>query len=177
VKAWKYLVLLGGIAGVAGFFLPFIWFQSADGRFEGTVSAYQIVRGIDDVTDLVEGAKPIVAASPEAQQFVKTFNVELARYRGALVAFYLPAALLALVGALCGARRKMGRLAGLFALALGLANASIWVLFHQVSHDAKVASQGVANMGFGLHMLLAAGIAGILAGLGALLAPDRGAAA
>jgi hypothetical protein len=175
VKAWKYLVLIGGIAGVAGFFLPFIWFQSHDGRFEGTVSAYQIVRGIDDVTDLVDGAKPVVAASPEAQRFVETFNEELARYRGALVAFFLPAALLALVGALCGARRKMGRVAGLFATVLGLVNAVIWVLFYQVSHDAKTASQGIAEMGHGLHLLLAAGIAGTLAGLGALFAPDRGA--
>ena len=29
-------------------------------------------------------------------------------------------------------------------------------------------------MGIGLHVLLAAGVAGMLAGLGALLAPDRG---
>ena len=174
MKAWKYLVLIGGIAGVAGFFLAFINFRTTDGRLEGSVSAYQIVRGIDDVSELVEGAKPIVEANPEVQQFVKTFNDELGTYRGALVGFYVPAAALALLGAFAGARRKLGRIAGLVAIALGIANAGIWVLFYQVSEQASVASEGTASMGVGLHMLLVAGIAGLLAGLGALFAPDRG---
>ena len=48
MKAWKYLVLVGGILGVAGFFLPFVTFRSSDGELSGAVSAYQIVRGFDD---------------------------------------------------------------------------------------------------------------------------------
>ena len=167
-------MLIGGIAGIAGFFLSFIMFQSADGRIEGSVSAYQIVRGIDDVGELVEGAKPIVAASPEAQRYVKTFNDELANYRGVLVGCFVPAMLLALLGALAGARRKMGRIAGLLAIALGVINAGVWLLFYQVSNDPRLAEHGTATMGIGLHLLLTAGIAGMLAGLGALLAPDRG---
>jgi len=173
VKAWKYLVLLGGIAGIAGFFLPLINFSSSDGGIEGSVSAYQIVRGIDDVGELVEGTKPIVAASPDAQRFVTTFNEQLGRYRGVLVGLYVPAALLALLGALAGIRRKLGRIAALLAIALGLANAGIWILFYQVSLDAT-ATAGTASLGIGVHMLLAAGIAALLAGLGALVSPDRG---
>ena len=173
MKAWKYLVLIGGIAGVTGFFLPLINFQSSDGRIEGTVSAYQIVGGIDDVNELIEGTKPIVAASPEAQRYVKMFNDELARYRGVLVGLYVPAALLALLGALAGMRRKLGRIAALLAIALGLANAGIWLLFYQVSQDAS-AAEGSASIGIGVYMLLAAGIAGTVAGLGALVSPDRG---
>jgi hypothetical protein len=176
VKVWKYLVLLGGIVGVAGFFLAFITFRSSDGRIEGSASAYQLVRGIDDVSELVEGASPVVNAHPEVQQFVKTLNVELGKYRGALVGFYVPAALLALLGAFAGMRRRMGRIAGIVAIAIGAANAAIWVLFFQVSSEAST-PEGTAAMGIGLHVLLAAGVAGMLAGLGALLAPDRGDAA
>ena len=174
MKAWKYLVLLGGIAGLAGFFLPFITFQSADARIEGAISSYQIVRGIDDVGEIVEGAKPLIAASPEAQQYVKTFNSALAEYRGVLVGCYVPALLLALLGAFAGLRRKLGRIAGLLAVLLGGANAAVWLLFWQISQDAVSNELGTASMGIGLHMLLAAGIAGMLAGLGALIAPDRG---
>jgi hypothetical protein len=171
VKAWKYLVLIAGIAGVAGFFLPFITFHSPRGDIEGSVSAYQIVRGIDAVDELIDTTKPMTMTNAEATRVITTLNNELERYRGALIACFVPAALLAALGALVGARRKMGRIAGLLALVIGLANAGVWLLFYQVSMEQPDVT---AAMGFGLHLLLVAGIVGTLAGLGALLAPDRG---
>lgn len=173
-RGWKYVVLLGGIAGVVAFFLPFITFDSRDGMITGGVSAYQIVSGIDSITEVMSGAAPLLATHEDVQAFAKVFNEDLREYRVAMVAFYAPAALLALVGALAGARRRMGRIAGLSALVLGAANAAIWMLFSQVRADQPDETVG---LGIGLHLLLAAGIAGILAGLGALLAPDRGSAA
>ena len=77
-------------------------------------------------------------------------------------------------GAFAGARRRMGRIAGIFALLIGVANAGIWVLLFQVSSEASL-QEGTASMGVGLHMLLVAGVAGVIAGLGAVLTPDRGA--
>jgi hypothetical protein len=171
VSAWKYLVLIGGIAGVVGFFLPFISFHSRDDRIAGSVSAYQIVRGIDDVGALIDGARPVAVTNDQAKQVVATLDRELARYRSALVACYVPAAALALLGALAGARRKMGRIAALLAIVLGLANAAVWALFYEVSMEHPDVT---ASMGTGLHLLLIAGLLGGLAGLGALIAPDRG---
>ena len=171
MKAWKYLVLIGGIAGIAGFFLPFITFKSPDGDIEGSVSAYQIVRGIDAVDELVDTAKPMTISSAEAQRVVSTINTELERYRGALIAVYIPALALAVLGAIVGARRRMGRIAALLAIVVGLANAAVWLLFYQVSteqHDVTAA------IGLGVHALLLAGALAALAGLGALFAPDRG---
>lgn len=172
MKAWKYLVLIAGIAGVAGFFLPLITFTSPNGEIEGSVSAYQIVRGIDAVDELIDTTKPMTITSAEATRVVNTINSELERYRGVLIGCYIPAAALALLGALVGARRKMGRLAGLLAIVLGLVNAAIWLLFYQVSMEQADVS---AAIGFGLHLLLIAGVVATLAGLGALLSPDRGA--
>ncbi len=171
MKAWKYLVVIGGIAGVVGFFLPFITFHSRAEHIAGSVSAYQIVRGIDDVDELLDGARPATVTSAEAQRLVTMFDAELARYRSALVACYVPAAALALLGALAGARRKMGRLAALIAIGLGLANAGVWLLFYQVSMEHPDVTAG---LGAGLHLLLVAGVLGAIAGLGALIAPDRG---
>jgi hypothetical protein len=171
VKAWKYLVLIAGIAGIAGFLLPFITFKSPRGEIEGSVSAYQIVRGIDAVDELIDTAKPITVTNAQATRVVTKINSELERYRGALIACFVPAAALALLGALVGARRKMGRIAGLLAIVIGLANAGVWVLFFQVSMEQPDVT---VAMGLGLHLLLVAGIVGMFAGLGAVLAPDRG---
>ena len=171
-RAWKYLVLLGGIAGVAGFFLPFVAFESTDRMFTGSISAYRIVSGIDDVAQVIESSGPLVATTnADVQAFVKTINDDLAEYRAGLIGFFIPAVLLALLGALAGARRRMGRLAGLLAIVFGLANAGVWVLFSSVHAEQP---DKTVSLGLGLHMLLAAGVLGVLAGIGALLLPDRG---
>lgn len=174
MKLWKYITLLGGIAGLVGFFLPFVTFASTDHAITGSVSAYQIVRGIDTINEMMSGAAPALATSTQAATWAQDFNTQMGEYRGAMVGFFIPAVLLALLGALTGVRRRMGRLAGLFALLLGGANAAIWVLFKTVS-DEQSTREVMATMGPGLHLLLAAGAAGVLAGLGALMLPDRGA--
>jgi hypothetical protein len=171
MKAWKYLVLIGGIAGVAGFFLPFLTFTSPKNELVVSVSAYQIVSGIDAVDELIDGAAPVAIANQDARESLATINSELERYRGALMAVFVPAVALALLGAINGARRKMGRIAGVLAIVLGLANAGIWLLFYQVAIEEPDMS---ASLGVGLHLLLAAGGLAILAGVGALFAPDRG---
>ncbi|NVB82065.1 MAG: hypothetical protein HOV81_27030 [Kofleriaceae bacterium] len=190
MRAWKYLVLIGGIIGIAGFFLPFVEFHNAQTQISGdtvklkpiAISGYQVVRGIDDLHGLIESTRPLTRqAQPEIQLVVAGFNAQLAQYRGLMIAFYVPALLLALLGALAGLRRKMGRLAGLFAIAFGAGNALVWLVFDQVSRElaTKSAAYGTtakAVMGLGLHALLAAGLLAALAGMGALALPDRGVA-
>lgn len=165
---WKYLVLIGGIAGITGFFLPFINFE---GKLSGSISAYQIVRGIDDVTNFIDGAKPLVAADADAYKFTTRVNKDLAEYRNLIVVLYAPAAVLALFGALAGVRRKLGRFGGLIAILLGAVNAVLWFLFFQVSVEATDIS---ASLGIGLHMLALAGAFAITGGIGAFLLPDHG---
>jgi hypothetical protein len=83
---------------------------------------------------------------------------------------YAPAVLLAVLGIVCGRRRKMGRVAGFLALVLGAASAAVWAVFHYVA--ASDPHHG-ATLALGAHLLLACGIAGAVAGLGALIAPDH----
>ena len=122
-------------------------------------------------SQLVDSASSMAANHAEAERALVVVNSELARYRGAVIAVFAPAVALALLGALAGARRKMGRIAGLLAIALGLVNAGIWLVFFDVAIDEPDVR---VNLGYGLHVLLIAGIFGALAGIGALLAPDRG---
>lgn len=176
MRMWKILVLLGGIAGVTGFFLPFVVLRAVDGSLEASVSAYQIVKGIDDATEVIDVvATPVASAAADdaaVRQLVAEFNDRAERYRSVLIGFYVPAVLLALLGALAGIRHRMGRLAGLFAIALGAINAGIWMLFYDVMLEPT--AELTVRLGSGTHALLAAGLAGLLAGLGALIVPDRG---
>ena len=167
MKPWKVVVLLAGLAGIAGFFLPFIKYKSPDGSVTGTISAYQIVAGIDDPGDIVDGDVPNLDREQVAV-LVKQFNEGLAELKTLMLGFFAPAVLLAVIGALGMARGRLGRIAGVFALLLGLANAGVFLLFRGVAADS---GQTEATLGIGLTMLLLAGVGGAIGGLGAIVSP------
>jgi hypothetical protein len=168
MKLWKFLVLVAGIAGIAGFFLPFVNYKSPDGSVTGTISAYQIVAGISDPNEIVDGDLPKLDQTQVAV-LIEQFNEGLAELKTTMLAFFSPALLLGLIGGIAVLRGKMGRLAGVFALLLGLANAGVFFLFNAVAKDS---GQTDATLGLGLTMLLVAGAGGALGGLGALVSPD-----
>jgi hypothetical protein len=173
VKAWKYLVLLAGIAGVVGFFLPFIHVTQKTYDVHADLTALQLVRGADGYVDLAEhNADRLAGHHADAERFLRSIDDKVDAFRGFVIGLYAPAALLALIGLVGCVRGKYGRLAGLVSLALGLASAGIWLGLMFVSRQEKDPSFS-AVMGTGLHLLLVAGAGGIVAGFGALVSPDR----
>lgn len=173
MTTWKYLILLAGIAGIAGFFLPF-----AKGRVEqvdATVqfTGYQLVKGLD-AKELVKQVEQIAKESKtrvDAEHLAKQIDEGMPKLGGAILLVYSPAVLLALIGAFAVARGKLGRLGGLVALLVGAIGAAVWALLYMASHEAKDAT---ITLGTGAHLLLAAGLGGIAGGLGAIVSPDRG---
>ena len=173
MRTWKLLVLLAGIAGVIGFFTPLVDYRSPDGRLTGDASAFQIARGVDHGGDLRVHAEQLGLSRDDSQRLAKAFNAGLAAYRDAIIACFVPAAALTALGLLLMLRDRMGRFAGLCAIVLGGGCGAVFARFwlaDQASHDAG------ASLGLGVYLLLAAGLGGVLAGLGALISPDRGAA-
>jgi hypothetical protein len=171
MRLWKILVLLAGVAGVIGFFTPLIEYRGNDGRLVGDASAFQITRGIDNPGDIFEGAEAFGLSRADSQQLAKVFNEGVNAYRGAMAALFGPAGLLVLLGLVNLLRDRMGRFSGVIAIVLGAACCAVFGLFWQAdqnSHDAN------ASLGLGLYLLLAAGLGGVLAGLGALVSPDHG---
>jgi hypothetical protein len=196
MRIWKLVVLLAGLAGVIGFFTPLIEDRSTDGRITGDASAFQIARGVersetgggdpdgsaggaggsaprgnDGGGEVRAQAEALGLSRADSERIARAFHAGIEAYAGAIVACFVPAGLLAALGLLLMLRDRMGRLAALCAIALGGASAFVFVRFwqaDQVSHDAK------ASLGLGVYLLLAAGLGGVLAGLGALLSPDRG---
>jgi hypothetical protein len=168
---WKYLVLLAGLAGIAGFFLPFVTVHTQEARFGRHPSAFSLVRSLETLDSMTQGLTALGVAPPQARASAEQAHAALETARTAASVIYAPAVLLALLGIVCGVRRRMGRLAGFIAFVLGAASASVWAVFHYVA--ASDPHHG-ATLALGAHLLLACGAAGALAGLGALLAPDRG---
>ena len=190
MKAWKFIVLVGGVIGLIGFFLPFMKFGVGSSGTVG-VSGFALVKGLPEARELLASE---IEKMPEEQ--VKKYAAELEdsakKAGGIIMLFYIPTGLVLLIGAINTARGRMGRLAAVLAILAGGAAMLVWVLFQQVM-SADVAGQVHAatgdptgkaiaeaivdnvsvTMGLGLHMILISGILGAVAGLGCLVKPDR----
>jgi hypothetical protein len=170
MKLWKILVLLAGLAGIAGFFLPFIEVTHTRYNARVELSAMQLVRGAADYVELAQAHEDQLPKG-EAQRLFHRIDDKVSTFRGLVVALYVPSALLALLGLVAVARGRFGRFGGLLALVLGIASAGIWLAFYFVSRQEKD-PEFHAALGLGLYALLGAGLGGIFGGFGALLTPD-----
>jgi hypothetical protein len=170
MKLWKIIVLLAGLAGVAGFFFPFVEVTHTRYNARAEISAYQLVRGAADYVELAKAHEDQLPKG-EAQRLFHRIDDKVSTFRGLVVALYVPSALLAVLGLVAVARSRFGRFGGLIALVLGIASAGIWLAFLFVSRQEKD-PEFHAALGLGLYALLAAGAGGILGGFGAFLTPD-----
>jgi hypothetical protein len=171
MRLWKVLVLLAGVAGIIGFFTPLIEYRSTDGKITGDASAFQMARGVDNAADVFAQGEQLGLSREDAQRIAKVFRDGLNAYRGVAIAFFAPAGLLTLLGVVLLLRDRMGRFSGLIALILGGACCAVFALFWQADQNSRDAS---AALGLGVYLLLGAGLGAVLAGLGALVAPDHG---
>jgi len=166
VAVWRYLVLAGGLLAVAGFFAPLLEYVAPDGTLTGA-SAYEIATGNVDVSGLMAQAERLgLVTRAEAERATRLLEQGVYAYRGAIVACFAPGALLALVGLGALAARRLGRLAGLVSILLGLAAVGVWIFFYRVPDPTQ---QTAAQLGLGLYCLAVGGLLGALGGLGALL--------
>jgi hypothetical protein len=165
----KLLAFLAGCAGVVGFFLPLAQYEQ-NGEVVSTQSAYEIATTEYDTAGLAELAKGLGASKTQADKLENFTTKGLIAYRGAIIAFYVPAALQALFGLINLLRSRMGRFAGFLTLLFGAANAAVFLWFY-VGADRN--GDPNATLGYGVWLLAAAGAAGLLAGLLTFFAPDN----
>jgi hypothetical protein len=163
LRPWKLIAIAGAIAGLVGFFLPFV--HVACNSVHGSLSAYEVVTGVDNVESWIEtgGAPPTDA---DRMLLISEFERFSRDYAGGMLVIYMPALLLLLVG-LSGFLGGFGRGRGGFALLFGIAAWGIWGLFRSADSDT-------VSMGIGLHLLLFTGLAGVGAAIGAFVRPDVG---
>lgn len=169
MKIWKILILLTGLAGLAGFFLPMT--KTGDTSF----SALDIMRAktadnAAQITDQMKKVGDTYAASKELTEKAANNIGErgLNGLKGVVAALFVPALLLTFIGIAGMVRGKLLRLGGIFALLLGLVSTAIWGIFFLASGEVS------GSIGIGLHMLLVAGLGGVIGGIGNLIKPDTG---
>ncbi|MBA3540681.1 MAG: hypothetical protein H0T79_13805 [Deltaproteobacteria bacterium] len=170
MKIWKILILVTGLAGIAGFFLPIVNYGG-----ETSLSSFDIVRGGGDeaatsATNVINKAKDVGTNFEATKGMTETAaknvaSTGLAGLKGIIIGFFVPALILTLMGAVGIARGKFERLGGIFALILGIVSAAIWGVFF-------LGASGDGSVGLGLHMLLVAGLGGIVGGIGTIAKPD-----
>jgi hypothetical protein len=159
MKASKFIVLVGGILGILAFFLPLVSVERQGAK--ASVSAYQIIKGLDQVEVAVDEGAAQGAYSVETGTEAKK---DLGAIKGIVMAVFAPALILALIGAAGVARKRFGRVAGTFSLLLGLVGLGIGAIL-------KSAAEG--DGGIGLTLLLLTGIAGVVGGIATLVKPER----
>lgn len=159
MKASKFIVLVGGILGILAFFLPLVSVER-QGK-QASVSAYQIIKGLDQVEVAVDDGVRHAAVDVEMGTEAKK---DLGAIKGIVMAVFAPALLLALIGAAGVARKRFGRVAGTFSLLLGLIGLGIGAML-------KSAAEG--DGGIGLTLLIVTGVAGVVGGIATLAKPER----
>jgi hypothetical protein len=162
MKASKFIVLAGGILGILAFFLPMVSVHRGD--YSGTVSAFQIFKGLDQLT-VQAGTQEASVALANAGSSAAEAKDALNGMKGIVMAIFAPAILLLLIGGMGVARKKFGRVAGAFSLIFGLIGLGIGGL---------LTSAAEGDSGIGLTLLLVTGVAGAVGGLLTLVKPDRG---
>jgi hypothetical protein len=177
MRAWKHVVLLAGILGVCAGFAPM--FEVKQGKIAVELSARQLSFGLDKPhsyleRDLPRAAEKYLPSSLRGARDDARLIAEVSRW-AALA--YAPAALLALLGLIGVLSRRFGRVLGAGALLFGLGSIAAWIgLRYGIAYALEEADlrRTEVTLLFGAHTLLLVGIAGVIAGVGALARPDLG---
>ncbi|MCC6524798.1 MAG: hypothetical protein IT373_19235 [Polyangiaceae bacterium] len=172
MKIAKLIVLIAGLAGIAGFFVPVVAVDH--GTIHAELSAFQLVEGMDAIQAAAGVARGRNELPPEAREAVVSIDENLARYRSAILGFFAPALLLVALAVL-GAFTRFGRVLGLLAMLVGLAAAAGWgLLAHAATTDevARTAQKYGARAGIAVWVMIGSGALGLLGGLFALVKPE-----
>lgn len=164
------MLLVAALLGIGGFFAPFLEYRAPDGSLWGA-SAYEVATQKFDLGTWMSGAEKLgMVSHAEAARITMMVNKAMAGYRVAMIGAFVPVALLALLALGCFARREMGRLTGLAGFALGTGCVAVYAFVFDIADPSRTTS---GQLGLGIYLLLVCGLASVLAGLGALLVPDR----
>lgn len=164
------MILVAALLGIGGFFAPFLEYRAPDGSLWGA-SAYEVAMRKFDLGGWMTSAEKLgMVSHGEAARITANVNKVMAGYRYAMIGAFVPVALLALIALGCFARREMGRITGLGAFAFGVACVAVYAFVFDIADPSRTTS---GQLGLGIYLLLVCGLASVLAGLGAVLVPDR----
>ena len=140
------LVLAGGLLGIVAFFLPIL--EVHEGHTTISASAYQIARN----------AKQIDAPDQPRHEV----DVDFGDLKGTVLTWFGHALLLAVIGVIVTARRRFGRVAGVFSLIIALLGICMAVMVLSLSGH---------HYGSALIVLIVSGVVGCIGGVIGIVKP------
>ena len=171
MKLTKFVILGGAVIALLSFFLPLVTAENKQLNIHGSISAFQMVKGLSSMEDAISGAGES-ARSEEAKAWVRDANKSFESVKGVIALVYAPAALLFLVGLVGAIRGKLGRLGGVGALLFGGVAAGFGGIMLSAAGGADPSG---AKPGLAIYAMLVGGLIGTVAGLVTIVKPDRGA--
>ncbi|MBP9086618.1 MAG: hypothetical protein KBG15_10905 [Kofleriaceae bacterium] len=174
VRPWKYILIAAGLAGTIAIFMPLLTIKK--GFFEQGFSARDLVINGENTRHTLAGKLPQIATAhlPKALQPLRSDVDDALLGARAMSAIFIPALLLLGLGFFAAYRGTCGRRIGAFALLCSIGSIAGWVALRWGLREYGTSSLRI-EVGSAGAMLWVVGGLGLVAAVGALLKPDRGA--
>lgn len=168
----KLLVFLAFVAGGVGFVLPFIAAAAPEGTIEVSVSAMQLIQGVEGVQAAMAETVAGAADAAVAEKIGRSFGQMADQVRAFVAIVFAPTVLFLLIGLL--GLRRFGRGLGAAALIVGgLTLAGWFIVTSAATEHSAGASATQVGFGLGFTLVLVGGVLGIVGGLAGLIAPQQ----
>lgn len=174
----RYIVLIAGLLGVLAMFQPLMKIGRYKLRTE--VSAYDLSFGLEKTHKALNAKLPFVIdrrIPPDVKQARDDIKVVMDASQFAALAF-IPSGLLLLVGAIAVLRKRLNRPLAVLCVLFGLASAAAYVgLKYGIVYgeqEEPIIKRVSIDLLIGAKVLLAGGVAAVIAGIAAVVKPDPG---
>lgn len=172
----RYIVLIAGILGVLGMFQPLMKVGRYKLRTE--LSAYELSFGLTRTHKALDTKLPLLVEMKIPQDIRDArddIKIIMDASKNAALA-YIPAALLLLIGAYATWKKRLNRPLAALCVLFGLASAAAYVgLKYGIAYgeqEEPILKRVSIELLIGAKILLAGGVAAIVAGLAALAHPN-----
>ncbi|CAN5913482.1 hypothetical protein BH11MYX3_BH11MYX3_40360 [soil metagenome] len=175
MKVAKHVLILLGLAGLVGVFMPLA--ELRKGPVGVTLSAKELSFGLEKTHGLLDRKLPSFAERrlPGVVRDTRDDVKLVADYLKWAVLVFAPCAVLALIGVIALKRGRLGRVLAGGSLVFGVIELGAWIGLHYAIDYALVEAD-VKGMTIqlmpGAHMLLIGAAAGIGVGLACLIRPE-----
>lgn len=171
----RYIVFVAGLLGVLGMFQPLL----VIGRYKlrAEVSAYELSFGLSKTHKALDAKLPFVVEMkipPDIREARDDIKIIMDASKNAALA-YIPAAVLLLIGAFAVWKKRLDRPLAALCILFGLASAAAYVgLKYGIAYgeeEEPILKRVSIELLIGAKILLAGGVAAVVAGLAALVNP------
>lgn len=177
-SAARYIVFAAGLLGVLALFQPLMKLGHYKLRTE--VSAYDLSFGLEKTHKALNAKLPFVIARripPDVRQARDDIKVVMDASQFAALAF-IPAAMLLLIGSIAVYRKRLNRPLAALCVVFGLASAAAFVgLKYGIAYgeqEEPIIKRVSLELLIGAKILLAGGVAAVIAGIAAVVKPHPG---